>query len=166
MVAEVGKFKGDRELCYCDLSLKKEVTILEELVLLLLDKCKKIYLELLDADSRDQIGYENFPKYAIITYCGGKSKLLITENALKTWKFENGNLTEIPDNSLKPSFTPANGKCGYFSEAAFAFSINKTSKKASLSYLIAPRYGCGLEYDVVENQNKIAIENQKMKWMA
>lgn len=139
---------------------------MEELILLLLNECKRIYLELLDSDSQKPIGHGVFPKCAIITYCEGKSEFLITETALRTWKFENGTLMENSDNALKPSFTPSDGKSGYFSEAAFSFSVNTANKKVYISYLLAPRYGCGLEYDLVENEGRFTIENPGMKWMA
>lgn len=137
---------------------------MEELVLLLMRECEKIYFELKSSNDTDgNSKYGKFPQSAVITYYGRDDESLKNDKILKKWKISNGRTAEIFDYS-EPKFKRSNGM--YFAEAVFSFSIDTEEQKAYLSFQLGSRYGRGFVYDLVKRNDKFTIENPSLLWLS
>lgn len=138
----------------------------DDLILLLLKKCKKIYCEEKEACEKDEYRKcRDVLEYAVVTYYKTINDGLIYKlsEPLKMWKIDKEKIEET-DLDTKPINTQHSG--GLFKVGRFSFYIGLKDKKVIFEFSLGPRYGRGYSCDIEMSNNKYVLKNTRILWVS
>lgn len=127
-----------------------------------LEKCISIYKEIgKNEEKLDEKAYGRFPSVAYIEQqktIPGKTRLSSVRETIEIWKYEGEKLyhdVRVP--------VPIVSKM-YFDRAHFVFEI--MDHKLRFEYYFGPRYGRGMEFDIVETGDTVQFVNERHRWVS
>lgn len=126
------------------------------------EKCIAIYKEIGKVEEKpDEKVYGRFPRSAYIEQqktIPGKTKLSSVRETINIWKYEEEKLfhdVRVP--------VPIISKM-YFDRAHFVFEIME--HKIRFEYYFGPRYGRGMEFDIVRADDTVRLANERHIWVS
>ena len=138
---------------------------MEKIIQIVLEKCISIFEEEKSSSKEvDEEKYGKFPERATIELYIIKNKtksLWVKGDSVEFWEYSSGELSSIA--CLREEELVRSGMY-YYNRASFSFAIEED--KVRLSCVFGPRYGRGLEYDIIYTQERIQLVNEKCIWVS
>lgn len=138
----------------------------ERLTMAVVNKCIDVFNEIRSHAKRDDASvYGRCPETAYIKQyvtVKGRTKLSDARNTLSIWKYEKNELCAQKKDILIPKPVISNM---YYDRALFEFEILDEST-VSLQYCLGPKYGRGLKYDIVWENDAILLGNERTIWVS
>ena len=142
--------------------MKESQNETDPIVEAVLEKCISIYKEIgINEEKLDENAYGRFPSVAYIEKqktTPGKTRLSSVRETIEIWKYEEEKLchdVRVP--------VPIASKM-YFNRAHFVFEI--IDHKLRFEYYFGPRYGRGMEFDIVETGDTVQFVNERNRWVS
>lgn len=129
-----------------------------------ISKCISIYEELKKSfGDLQESNYGSFPQYIFIEYyktINGRTKLSNKRERIKMWEYENKKL-KVLEKKQEDLQSVVEGM--FYKEGKFSFEIE--SEKVRMQYVLGPRNGRCIEYEIKEESGKVLLCNEKTIWV-
>ncbi|MGN0245527.1 MAG: hypothetical protein ACI4DK_06155 [Lachnospiraceae bacterium] len=137
---------------------------MEKICQSVLEKCIHIYEEIRGTEDLYTEEYGKFPQCMQIEFfrtISGKTKLSDKKESICFWKYENGKLETVPEIRDQSLFT-RDGM--FYNIADFKFEIKE--RHILIQYVLGPRFGRGIEFEIIYKNGDIFFGNEKVIWVS
>lgn len=130
-----------------------------------LSKCISIYeSSKMSVENLQDYRYGGFPQAIFIEYfkiISGKTKLSNKREIIKVWEYKNKELEVVEKKEVDRS--PAIEGM-FYKKGCFSFEIE--AEKVRVQYVLGPRYGRCIEFEIKKENGKVLLCNEKILWVS